>query len=706
MNNRHRGRSLPPYLYLPTEDRSSAPVTGWTRGHWTAVADRLLAGLRPFTSPLGARICPPGRGSWSGRDTDGLEGFARALLLASFRLADLGTPAAEGRPGSDLLRDSAVAAERLAERFAAGLLAGTDQGGPEGWPPIADGSQEIVEAGGIAIALHESRPWIWDRLGSAGRDQVTGWLGGVVGRWPRDNNHLLFQVVTEEFLASVGAEHDRAEIEAGLDRVDGWYTGDGWYLDGPQTRFDYRLDGPGEFATGLAAAYDAGRRFDHYNAWGLHLYPLLWARIAGTSGQDRAEEYRVRLRAFLGQYAQLFGNDGAPVHHGRSLSYRFACLAPFWLGTLHDATPLSPGQTRRLASGVLRHFAERGVPDPRGLLPLGWYGRFEPSAQVYSSPGAPYAAAQGFLGLLLSEDHAVWTAPEERLEGEASDDSTPLRAPGWLVHRTAADGVVRVLNHGSCYLTAPPARERDDPHYAKFAYATCTAPQTGGEASLRLDNHLALLPPGGAATRRERIHPLGLTDRYAASWHRPLMPGGVDGPQLRPVVSVSVLCGAWEVRMHGVHLPTGWGVREGGYAPAADGSPDAVTGEVTTHPAAVVRTAHGPMCAIVGLHGWAEADVRFSTGANAFGRHSAVPYLRCPAQGAGDMAREKQPPDVWTVLVSAVLLSGKPIRPEAVHAIGLGVRVAGEDVLLELPEQPELVVHPALPWREPVTRTE
>ncbi|MFJ4686817.1 DUF2264 domain-containing protein [Streptomyces sp. NPDC088789] len=687
-----RGRPTPG-LGLPPEDRDGAPVTGWTRRHWIAVADHLLASLRPYRSPLGARISPPGRGSWSGGATDGLEGFARTAVLAALRLA----------AGDEPVRGGLAA---LADQVTAGLLAGTDARGPECWPVITDHSQQIVEAASIAVALHESRPWIWDRLTSGQQEQVAGWLGGTVGREVRENNQVLFQAVVGEFLASVGAGHDRAEIESRLEQIEPWYAGDGWYLDGPETRHDYRSGGPGEYAVGPAAAYDAGRRFDHYNAWGLHLYPLLWARIAGDRAGARAALHRERLYRFLDRYRLLFGPDGAVLHQGRSLSYRFACVAPFWLGALDDATPLTAGQTRRLASGVLRHFTERGAPDPRGLLPLGWYGEQSAAAQVYSSPGSPYAAAMGFLGLLLPAGHPVWTVPEERLARERADVSAALPAPGFLVHRTAADGLVRVLNHGSCYLMAPPAVERDDPHYARFAYSTRTGPLIGPEAeALRLDNHLALLLPDGTATRRERIHPLALTDRYAASWHRPLPPGGpVPGVLPPPVVSVSVPSGPWEIRVHGLCRPPGWGVREGGYALAAEEEPESVPGawgSAGSGPGAVVRVApgaNGPglVSAVAGLHGWAAAEVRRHVRANAFGHCSAVPLLVLPPASARVCDETS---DTVTVMVSAVLLTGAPGVPAAPDVT---VHVDGTEVRLAWPDGRKLLVRPVLPWRAPV----
>ncbi|MGW0203095.1 DUF2264 domain-containing protein, partial [Nonomuraea sp. NPDC003201] len=61
------------------------------REHWVKVADGLLDAVLPYASPGFAQYRLPGRTSWSGPGSDGLEGFARTFLLAAFRLA--GDPA-------------------------------------------------------------------------------------------------------------------------------------------------------------------------------------------------------------------------------------------------------------------------------------------------------------------------------------------------------------------------------------------------------------------------------------------------------------------------------------------------------------------------------------------------------------------------------------------------------------------------------------
>ncbi|MET9658854.1 DUF2264 domain-containing protein [Streptomyces sp. NPDC006510] len=625
--------SVAPHLHLPPPDRLLSSRTGWTRAHWEATADRMLDALVPYATPGFAQYRLPGRGSWSGVVSDGLEGFARSFLLAACRIAGAG----------------GAVDPALIERYTAGLTAGTDPDSGEAWPRLTDCSQQMVEAASVAVALHETRPWIWDRLDARVQERVVDWFSGFVGGRTWDNNWRLFQVVSEQFLASVGAPYSRSDIESNLDRIEDWYVGDGWYTDGD------------------------GRNFDYYIGWAMHLYPLLWSRIAGADDGGRSEVYRQRLSRFLEDYPHFFGSDGAPVHQGRSLTYRFAALAPVWMGALADCTPLAPGLTRRLASGTMRHFAERGVPDERGLLTLGWYDTFLPSTQPYSGPASPYWASKGFLGLLLPADHAVWTARELPLPIEESDRYTALPAPGWLLHGTRDDGIVRLINHGSDHNppfdeAADPSEGTDDPHYARFAYSTATAPEAAPHAVARsVDGHLALLAPDGTPSLRRRIHPLRCEDRVAASWYAARLPGD-DHPYR--IETTSVLHGPWEIRVHRVEAPEGAVVREGGHAVAHAESPFALSGPDW----ALARTADGLSSALIALHGWdggtEGAAVARDVQSNAYGPHSAIPYLRSGPHPGGR-----------SIHVSLVALSRDTVHPEALRD-AVRVRAGADSVVL------------------------
>jgi hypothetical protein len=641
----------PPYVELPGPDRLLSPLTGWSRAHWEKLADHLLEAAARYATPDSAQIRLPGRPSRSGLVSDGIEGFARTFLLAAFRIAGAAGGAEVGH---------------LVSRYAEGVAAGTRRGSPSSWPEITDCSQQMVEAAAIAIGLHETRPWLWDKLDTKAQDDVRSWLSGFVGKrtWP--NNWVLFQVVTEQFLASVGGPHRSDEIERGLDAIEAWYVGDGWYTDG------------------------AGQNFDYYIGWAMHLYPLLWSRIAGDSDGGRAHVYKERLREFLGQYQYFFGADGAPVHQGRSLTYRYACTAPFWLGELFGATPLHPGQSRRLASGAVRHFTERGVPDRNGLLSLGWHAAFLPVTQTYSGPGSPYWASKAFLGLLLPPTHPAWTDTERPGPNDITDQTVAMPAPGFLLHSTRQDGVVRLLNHGSDHNAPWPAaaaddHATDDPHYAKLAYSSHTAPGTAELAwQANLDNHVAVLAADGTASRRKRIERIGVPGQQATSRYVAVLPDGTSCS-----VQTAVLArGPWEVRAHLVRAPVGLKVRDGGYAIADLTAPGVATSHGNPFWASAIRD-DGLACVIVGLHGWAEAGVGEEAQANAMGPRSAVPYL---VSGARQ--------DTATVHVSLVVLSGDVVDPEVLAAAITAESVTGRDdgwrVLIRLPgEVAELALGPA-----------
>lgn len=462
-------------MHLPSDDRASSPRTGFTRAHWETAADTLLAAVEPYATDDRALYHLPGtHTSHSGRLSDGLEGYARTLLLAAFR------------------RD-----ETALERYADGLAAGV----AGVWPSIEDRSQPLVEAASIALALRLTRPLLWDRLDEPVQQRAADWLADALTAEPWPCNWELFPVTVGGFLQAVGHEVDasRKAIDRGLSRIEDWYVGDGWYTDGD------------------------GRKFDYYNGWAMHLYPVLHAWLADDP--RLLDLYGGRLERHLADYARLFGADGAPMLQGRSLTYRFATTAPLWLGALTGRTPLSPGETRRLASGALKYFLERDAVDAEGLLALGWHGPDEAFLQSYSGPASPYWASKGFLGLLLPPDHEVWTATEEPGPAEREDAITPVAPANWLLQSTSSDGLVRLHNHGS-------EDVRYDPYYTRLAYSTVTRPSSS------YDNSVIV---GGDPSRTE-IVPLGVGDCWVASRHT-----AADGAH---VVSLVVAEGAVEVRAH------------------------------------------------------------------------------------------------------------------------------------------------------------
>jgi hypothetical protein len=660
---------LPGVGTLPAEDRRLSPYSGWSRAHWEAVADALLHGARASASRRHALVLPPGgRRSSRGRRSDGLEGFARSFLLASYRLAGGGG----GVP------------DDLAEWYATGLAAGTDRRGRESWPTADRVRQAVVEAAFLALALAESRPWVWDTLPSSTQTGIVAWLTRVHGVPVPDNNWVLFPVAVNTFLKSIGASHRQDEIDRGLDAVDSWYRGNGWYSDGPR------------------------RSYDYYVGWALHFHLLMWCRLDGDhSDPGRAATYRARLRRYLEDYPYLFAADGAPLYHGRSLTYRFAVAAPLWMGALCGATPLPAGETRRIASGALRNFVERGAISEDGTLTLGWHREFLPMLQHYSGHGSPYWASKAFLGLLLPPTHPVWIDREEPAPVERDDFCIAMPEPGFVVRGTRADGIVRVASHRSDHYPLYPGRRRwtraligrvarrlglarrsritlrDDAHYRKLAYSTHTAPDTGPSADpLDVDSQLALVRADGTVSRRALIHPIAVADRFAASFFLPQEPGAGER-----VETVAIARGAAEIRVHHVITPGGSTPRDGGFAVADPEPPYAQTGEGW----ALVRAGSGLVSYLAGLHGFSRAGVARFEGTNAFGRHSASPFLESAETVEGE-----------AVYVSLVVLTRDELDPETVRA-GIAVHVDGRVVEITVDGGERFLVQLVSP--APVERT-
>ena len=610
-----------------------SPYTGWTRQDWTALADRMLVAARRHASPSHALITPPGAPGGYGPAVDGLEGFARTLLLAGFRVA--------GEQGRDPLG--------LLERYARGIAAGTDPTSPERWVTPKEHSQAKVEAASIALILDLTRPWLWDGLDAGVQERVVDYLAQVVGdhEYPR-TNWVWFRIVVEQFLASVGGPWSLEDMESDLAVHESFAREGGWYCDGVE------------------------RNYDHYCGWALHLYPILWSRMTGANAlaAPRLPAYAERLDRFLLDAIRLVGANGSPLIQGRSLVYRFAAAAPFWIGAYAGTTALEPGRLRRAASGIVKHFVDHGAPDDvNGLLTLGWHHPWRRMAQRYSGPGSPYWAAKGMLGLALPADHPVWTSVEQPLPVEEADQLAVIGAPGWALSSTTSDGIVRVYNHGTDH-ARPGDRVGDSPLYARLAYSTATCPPLDAEGwDTPLDQSVVLLDADGRATHRTGFQTLEvsqvdgagvLASRAFCHWVDPdrTVPdhgSGRPGTALDAtrVTTVSIVRGAWEVRCVRIDPADapGWSqvvaLRVGGW-PITAVEPPSAHWDGTS-----VTTVGGELTSVVAnLDGFAEAGVHRAHDATPLGPWTATPWLRAEPR-----------PDTWLIAASA--LNGGETAPRA-----------------------------------------
>ncbi|WP_369745447.1 DUF2264 domain-containing protein [Paenarthrobacter sp. AMU7] len=622
------------------EDRALSPYTGWNRQHLAVLADELLMAVRPYANATHSHILIPARDGRKISPIDGLEGFARSFMLAAFRLT--------GEKGNDPLG--------LIPWYSQGLVAGVDPGNPDRWPLPDEQPQAKVEAAALVVGLHLTRKWLWDHLDDGDQRNVVDYLARVIGTVGPNTNWVWFRLVVEQFLASVGGPYDDGEITADLQAHESFVREGGWYADG------------------------VTRAFDYYNSWALQLYPFLWLDMLDADHPDRSRftAYKDRFDAFLSDAARLVGGDGAPLAQGRSLIYRFAAAAPFWTGALVETDVMSLGELRRAAMGTVKHFVDRGAPDERGLLTLGWFDEWPDLAQDYSGTGSPYWAAKGLLGLVFPEEHPLWAATEEPLPIERLGGVDWLQAPGWLLSSTTQDGIVRIYNHGTDH--ALPGNELSDVDvYAHLAYSTATFPLITKAGDPLPDSSVVVVDRNGHSSQRSGFELLsGGTDhetafafsRWRARWmdiaegQRDYGNGFLGTNTYGPTLIVgSIIRREWEVRLTLVE-------------PSADASVPVsvvvtgwpVTGQVEIDAEQATAASGVLRSRIVGLAGLPETGVQRSHDSTPLPGETGTPWVAVDAAEAGR----------W--LIAASELSG--VAP----TIPPSVRIMGDRVTIEWPD--------------------
>ncbi|MFJ6677714.1 DUF2264 domain-containing protein [Microbacterium sp. NPDC091382] len=602
----------------------------WSRADWVAHADRLLAAARRYASPGGGRIHFPGSEGGYGRDIDGLEGFARTLLLAGFRIA--------GERG--------VGVDDLITFARRGIASGVDPGAADRWVRPDEHGQAKVEAASIALVLDLTRPWVWDALDPVTQQRAIDWFAPVVGdvTYPR-TNWVWFRIVVETFLRSVGGRWSEADIAADLACHDSFVREDGWLSDGDE------------------------RSYDHYVGWALHVYPVLWSRMSGATdlAGDRTAADVARLDRFLADALALVGADGSPLIQGRSLIYRFAAAAVFWVGVIAEVPSHSLGRLRHAAELVVRHFADRGAPAADGVLTMGWHGGWRTLAQSYSGPGSPYWAVKGLMGILLPADHPVWMAESEPLPIESGDVLRAVRSPGWIVSGTRDDGIVRVISHGTDHSRVGVV-STDSPLYARIGYSTAAAPLLDAQAWLEpLEQAVALRDAEGRATHRSGMRLLGARVEdgvgvaaaiWDAHWVEPTPTthahgSGLAGDARRAgrIRVDSLVHGGVEVRVVRVQDVAADAVqlRIGGWAVAGSES------ESHVHGAVAEVSANGVTSGIRSLSGGVAGAVHRQD-ASPLGASAVVPFVDLGPTGEA-------------IVILGLRGSGAPVRTEVVAAL-------------------------------------
>jgi hypothetical protein len=278
----------------------------------------------------------------------------------------------------------------------ASLDAATDPASPD-FMIFSRGGQPVVDTAFLAQGILRAPSALWQPLEPRVQRQVIAALKSsrAIPTHTSDN-WVLFAAMIEAALQTMGEPTIKERYEDCVQKMLGWYKGDGAYGDGEFFHWDY------------------------YNSFVIH--PMLLDVLAALKARDRQFEpvYKIELtraRRYAEILERLVAPDGTFPSLGRSTAYRFGAFHLLAQIALMRELPaqLNPAQVRCAIAAVIRKMTEApGTFDGQGWLQIGFYGHQPSLAEGYISTGSLYLCATALLPLGLPPDDTFWSGPEMR----------------------------------------------------------------------------------------------------------------------------------------------------------------------------------------------------------------------------------------------------------------------------------------------------
>ena len=262
-----------------------------------------------------------------------------------------------------------------------GIINGTDPGHPEYGGEMEDGSQKMVEAAPLGLALILAPHKVWEPLTDKQKENFHNWLLQMNKVEAVDNNWKFFAVLVNLGLKNVGVAYSAEIIQHGIERFESYYRSNGWYHDGNSAQADY------------------------YIAFAIHFYSLIYAKVMEEEDRENSQKYKKRATRFARDFIYWFADDGSALAFGRSLTYRFAQCA-FWSACVFAGIePFPLGVMKGIISRNLEWWLSKPIFDNGNVLSVGYgYPNYN-MAEFYNAFGSPYWALKSFLILALDDEH-------------------------------------------------------------------------------------------------------------------------------------------------------------------------------------------------------------------------------------------------------------------------------------------------------------
>jgi hypothetical protein len=260
---------------------------------------------------------------------------------------------------------------------------------------FSKGSQPVVDAAFLALAVLRAPRELWEKLDGATKRQLVEALRSSRVILPGYNNWLLFSATVEAFLFRAGEEWDKMRVDYAIRSLNEFYKGDGVYGDGPALHWDY------------------------YNSFVMH--PMLLAVVETFAGQEKVWDelhpvFLERSRRYADIEERLINPDGSYPAIGRSITYRCGAFQLLATMALKKQLPrrLPPAQAREALTAVIRRTLDApGTFDANGWLTVGLCGHQPSLGERYISTGSLYLCSNAFLPLGLPPSDPFWSGSTE-----------------------------------------------------------------------------------------------------------------------------------------------------------------------------------------------------------------------------------------------------------------------------------------------------
>ena len=381
-------------------------------GAYRALFSYFLSGFLTYRDSLGASARYPGLPSNHGAAIDAMEGFTRFAPLVAAWLHS-------GRPTRVQLADGQTV--DLLGLIRQGIVTGTDPESPAYWGQVTDFDQRWCEASDVALVIWLTRNLIWDRLSPWRKHQIERWLSTGLTRKVTDNNWQLFSTFVPLVLRALGTPADTIMAAQHYQRFKAFYSGDGWFSDGP------------------------GHVYDYYNAWAMH-YQLYWISQVNP-GWDSAFIASSR-RDFLASYRFLFARNGLPIE-GRSVCYRMAAPAPLALDYASSSPSTSASDARRALDLTWTFFIRRGAIR-RGSVTQGYCGADPRILDSYSGPASCLWSLRSLVAAFaIPPRDPFWAPPKHHLPIDGQSYRIRIAAVRWTILGDVRSGTTTIIEDDS-----------------------------------------------------------------------------------------------------------------------------------------------------------------------------------------------------------------------------------------------------------------